>query len=320
MYKNTKTDKHYFNNGKIEVRVKECPKDFVVGRLPENIKKTSEGHLGIKKSEESKRKCSQSMKGKNKGKISSEETRLKISKALKGKCVGKKSYINYSTNERRYFYETDIIPEGFVKGTPKISEEMKKRISEKEKGKKISEETKKKISTSRKGKGHALSEECKRKLSSSHKSKSTQMKMYNSKKKNKTFNTSKDEQDFEKELNLILSDTEYETNYIDERYPFKCDFYIKKLDLFIELNHHWTHGKHPFNPYSEEDKRILKIWYERSENSKFYKIAIKVWTEKDYIKIKKLKDNKLNFKLSYTKTDMYEILDFIKIELKKGEK
>lgn len=34
--------------------------------------------------------------------------------------------------------------------------------------------------------------------------------------------------------------------YTSERYPFLCDFYIKPLDLYIELNLYWTHGGHFF--------------------------------------------------------------------------
>ena len=29
--------------------------------------------------------------------------------------------------------------------------------------------------------------------------------------------------------------------------------YIKEDDLFIELNNHWTHGGHPFDPNNKEE-------------------------------------------------------------------
>ena len=47
------------------------------------------------------------------------------------------------------------------------------------------------------------------------------------------------------------------TQFSDNRYPFLCDFYIEKLDLFIEYNGHWTHGSHPFDINNKND--ILKL-------------------------------------------------------------
>lgn len=51
--------------------------------------------------------------------------------------------------------------------------------------------------------------------------------------------------------------------YSDNRYPFCCDFYLKSLDLFIELNFHWTHGGHPFDENSQADQE--KLAYIRSK-------------------------------------------------------
>ena len=56
----------------------------------------------------------------------------------------------------------------------------------------------------------------------------------------------------------------------DMRYPFQCDFYVKSLDLFIEYNGHWTHGKCPFIP-SELNIKKLEKWKHKSHKSKFYK-------------------------------------------------
>lgn len=60
--------------------------------------------------------------------------------------------------------------------------------------------------------------------------------------------------------------------YQDERYrnpktgrKFNCDFYIPSEDLFIELNYHWTHGKHPFNIDDVNDYDLLtKLQYNAS--------------------------------------------------------
>jgi group I intron endonuclease len=99
------------------------------GKLSEETRrKISESNKGRKRSEESRRKMSEAAKGK----VVSEETRRKISEVRKGK---------------------------------KRSEETKRKISEYQKGKKrkkLSEETKRKISEAKKGR--VLSEETKRKI------------------------------------------------------------------------------------------------------------------------------------------------------------
>lgn len=87
-----------------------------------------------------KKKMSESLKGKNKGKHHSEEARKKISEAHKGKATW---------NGKHH------------------SEESKKKMSESHKGKKLSEEHRKKLSEVGKGKHH--SEETKMKISEAKK-------------------------------------------------------------------------------------------------------------------------------------------------------
>ena len=100
-----KRKKHYYNNGIKEIKSHECPEGFVKGRLPEIIRRCAEGHRGRKISNETRHLISESMKGKNKGKLHSKDSKLKISKALKNKGnKGKNSYIN-SSGEQRYFFD-----------------------------------------------------------------------------------------------------------------------------------------------------------------------------------------------------------------------
>ena len=84
--------------------------------------------------------------------------------------------------------------------------------------------------------------------------------------------------------------------YSENRYPFNCDFYIKSIDTFIELQGMWTHGGHPYNPNSIKDQVKLQQWQSKSNNgSRFYKNAIKVWTVSDPNKRKIAKENHLNY-------------------------
>ena len=122
-----------------------------------------------------------------------------------------------------------------------------------------------------------------------------QKKAWQTKRRNGTFNTSKPEQT----LYLLLCDVFGEKNvakqYSDIRYPFHCDFYIKPLDLFIELNAHWTHGGHWFDENNSFDIDKLISWSSQSRNSQYYQSAIYIWTERDPMKLKCAVDNNLNY-------------------------
>lgn len=83
--------------------------------------------------------------------------------------------------------------------------------------------------------------------------------------------------------------------YKDPRYPFHCDFYIRSFDWFIELNASWTHGGHFFDPDSFEDREKLRVWLEKSENSKFYECAIQTWTVRDVQKYEYALQNDLAY-------------------------
>lgn len=120
-----------------------------------------------------------------------------------------------------------------------------------------------------------------------------QKKKYLTRKKNNSFNTSKYEDQYYEKLKETFP--KVIRQYKDERYPFACDFYIPELDIFIELNLHWTHGKEPFNQNNIEHQKILSDWNEKAKTSKFYKIALDVWTNKDVMKRKIAEMNNLTY-------------------------
>ena len=109
--------------------------------------------------------------------------------------------------------------------------------------------------------------------------------------KNGTFNTSKPEQEIKRLLEEKFPNVQYQ--YKSEKYPFNCDFYIPELDLYIEFQGIWTHGKHPFSE-SVEDLETLDKWKTESITSEFYKNAIEVWTIKDVEKRKIALQNNIN--------------------------
>lgn len=144
----------------------------------------------------------------------------------------------------------------------------------------------------------------KQKLSKSHIgltwSEDTKLKSSETKRKNNSFNSSKPESTYYSKLCEEYGKSDVLSNYNkDSRYPFHCDFYIKSLDLFIELNLHWTHGGRPFDPNDEGCQKQLALWEEKAKTSKFYQQAIYVWTQLDVRKRETALQNKINYKCLY---------------------
>ena len=125
-----------------------------------------------------------------------------------------------------------------------------------------------------------------------NKIKDIQQKRINSLKRNKSFNTSKIEQQFKEYLEQNYPN-DFEYQYKSELYPFNCDFYIKSLDLYIEIQGNWTHGGHPFDENNKDDLKRLE--YMKSKNSGYYQNAINVWILSDVKKRNIAKENNLNY-------------------------
>lgn len=115
-------------------------------------------------------------------------------------------------------------------------------------------------------------------------------KIFNTKRKNNSFNISKQE-DTVYEL-LIQKYPNVLRQYKSKLYPFNCDFYIPELDLYIEYQGFWMHG---FEPYtgSKEQKEKIKLW--ESKNTSQFKNAINTWTIRDPLKRETAKKNNLNY-------------------------
>lgn len=141
-----------------------------------------------------------------------------------------------------------------------------------------------------------------------------QSKIFNTKKKNGTLGTSNDEDIIYQFLIYKFDFDDIIHHYKDKRYPFECDFYIKSLDLFIELNFFWTHGKEPFDKNNKQHLEKLNDWKLKSEEINFkqnkkdaYKNAIYIWTIDDPLKLQTFKQNNLNYKIFY---NFNEFLDW----------
>lgn len=95
----------------------------------------------------------------------------------------------------------------------------------------------------------------------------------------------------------------------EERYPWKCDFYVPSKDLFIEYQGFYTHGLHPYNDKDDNDtkekERLISKYGEDSQ-------AVTIWTIRDVEKRETAKKNGLNYVEFF---DLKEVEDYVK-ELK----
>lgn len=122
------------------------------------------------------------------------------------------------------------------------------------------------------------------------------VKKYETKHKNGTFNASKPEDRCYALLQSIFPNTIRQ--YRSDLYPFNCDMYVPELDLYIECNFFWSHGGHFFDENNPEDLKTLEKW--KSKHTKFYDIAINVWTESDIKKRDTAIKNNLNYLVFWT--------------------
>ena len=133
--------------------------------------------------------------------------------------------------------------------------------------------------------------------------------------KNKTAGKSKDEKII---LELLREKFDnVHTQYTSEKYPFNCDFYVPALDLYIEYQGFWMHGKADgkiygaFDEQNEEHQTVLEKWKDKSKKSQVYTGAIRVWTIRDPLKRQTAKDNNLNWIEFWTVDEVKEWLRLI---------
>lgn len=128
-----------------------------------------------------------------------------------------------------------------------------------------------------------------------------QEKINNTKRKNKSFNKSK----IEDECFELLVKKYYivKRQYMSKVYPFACDFYIPSIDLYIEFNGSQYHCGHPYNKDNKSDIELLNKLKEKSISSKRHKdgkksqydMMIYTWTDLDVRKRNIAKENNLNY-------------------------
>lgn len=124
-------------------------------------------------------------------------------------------------------------------------------------------------------------------------------------KKNGTASTSSWEENSFIELCKVFNESDIERQYFDrDRYPFKCDFYIKSLDLFIECHYDYRHCP-KYGPFDKNNKEHLAHVEEltrkidSTKKNDNYERSIYVWTDLDVRKRQCAEKNKLNWLCFY---------------------
>lgn len=109
-------------------------------------------------------------------------------------------------------------------------------------------------------------------------------------------------------LKEIFDESDIISQYKDERYKnqrtnykWNCDFYIKSLDLFIEVQRTKEHNNHPFNPNDQNDLNELALLKQKEQeklkekNYTRYSSIIEGWTVIDPMKRQVAQENHLKY-------------------------
>ena len=207
----------------------------------------------------------------------------------------------YNNGEKQIsLAKNDSIPSGYILGRLPMTIEQKEKLRVKHVGLHHTQEAKNKISK------HSNNNRKKAHETIIHKYSSLE-EYYNmihykgdiTKRINNSFNTSIPENDFYYKLCEVYGKKNIFRNYKSKEYPFKCDFYIKSIDKYIELNLHWTHGSQPYIETNKTCQEQLKVWQEKAKTSQFYENAIQTWTVRDVNKLRIAKENNLNYEVIY---------------------
>ncbi len=97
--------------------------------------------------------------------------------------------------------------------------------------------------------------------------------------------------------------------YTSAEYPYSCDFYIKSLSLYIELNAFVTHGFHWFDATDKDDLARLEVYKSRMKNRNMYEKIVYVWTVSDPQKKNIAIKNNLNY-VVFWKDDLSDFIEW----------
>lgn len=101
---------------------------------------------------------------------------------------------------------------------------------------------------------------------------------------------------------------QYGLHPYDARYPYNCDFYVKSLDLFIELHFHYTHGGHWFDASNHSDS--LRLQHLKESGSAKANNIVHIWSGVDCEKRKKAAESCIKYLVLWGRNGYIEGSDF----------
>ena len=106
---------------------------------------------------------------------------------------------------------------------------------------------------------------------------------------------------------------EIKRQYMCDKYPWRCDFYVPNKNLLIEYQGYFTHGEHQFNSNNIDDikrlnelKEKYKSYYDKNG---CWPQIITIWTEKDVEKRNTAIKNGFNYLEFY---NLNQVKDYVK--------
>ena len=111
---------------------------------------------------------------------------------------------------------------------------------------------------------------------------------------------------------LLDNNIKFITEYSSNIYPFNCDFYLPKYDLYIELNIFPMHNNRFYDNTNKQDRQELKKLKEKAKVSDWYTKMIEVWYNRDPIKKEYAIKNNLNYCVIWNYDNLYNLIDIIK--------
>lgn len=97
---------------------------------------------------------------------------------------------------------------------------------------------------------------------------------------------------------------QYGLHPYDARYPYSCDFYIKSLDLFIEINAHYSHGKHWYDAKDHQD--VARRAHLSASTSRKSQKSLETWCKTDIEKREKAKTSGIRYLVFWDGTQRQE--------------
>lgn len=166
-------------------------------------------------------------------------------------------------------------------------------------------------------KGKHIPEEIKQKISKTLSSKEFQLRRYNIMKQNNSFITSKLEENVYKELLSNFDKIDIIRQYKSIDYPWRCDFYVKSLNTYIEVQGSQFHHFHPFNENNQEDIKELNRLKSLANNNQYDSIIF-TWTIGDVNKRNTAKNNNLKYVEIFPSDNYKEIIQNLIINKTSG--